>query len=75
MDNIPVSRILRTILGIMAMGEAYFSKQWLLLPLGLFFFVQGVMNWGCCATTGCEPRFNRNISEPFNDEVVFEEIK
>lgn len=48
-------RIVRLVLGVSFVGQALDTKEWYLLPIGLFLLYQVVTNVGCssCETDQC----------------------
>ena len=49
-------RVVRLIIGVSCVGQAIDAREWLLLPVGLFFLYQVFINVGCssCETDQCE---------------------
>lgn len=48
-------RVVRLVVGISLIGQGADSKEWILIPIGLFFLYQVLFNVGCssCQTDEC----------------------
>lgn len=67
-----VMRVLRLVIGIAAMIQAYQQSSWPLAVAGFFVMLLALANLGCCGAGGCTV-----TSKPRKDnknEIIYEEL-
>jgi hypothetical protein len=70
-NNWSFMRIIRVLMGVYGLVQAWQTSQILIGIIGALLFVQGIMNWGCCGVQSCAPT-KKGTPEK---EVEFEEVK
>ena len=71
-----VLRIMRVLLGLFCLGDAFVQKSMLTGVIGSILLYQGVFNAGCCGVSSCSPQQPLSPSASMKEkEVTFEEIK
>lgn len=57
-----IMRGLRLVMGLLAIGQAFATKEWILGLAGGFLLFMALANIGCCGANGCtiQPR-NKNF--------------
>ncbi len=62
LHNWHAMRIIRVVLGAIAIAEFVPTKDWLILMVGGIFLLQGIFDVGCCGAGGCEwsPKNGKN---------------
>lgn len=66
-------RIFRLVMGIVALGQAFYTKELLIGAAGAFLLFMAVANIGCCGVNGCSIKPAKRKSE-LNEEVSFETV-
>ena len=51
--NWPLMRWFRLALALFLFANAYETHQWIFVPMGLFFLLQALFNWGCGGQANC----------------------
>lgn len=70
-------RIVRLILGIIVLIEAWRSKELIFGALGIVLLWQSLMNVACCGSAGCDIDHTQNKPSSLknnDNEVIFTEI-
>ena len=66
-------RIFRMVMGVIALGQAFYTKEFLIGAAGAFLVFMALANIGCCGVNGCGIRpVSRKPEE--NEEVSFEVV-
>ncbi len=74
LHNWHIMRLLRTGIGLWALGEAIYTHDWAISLLAVFFLYQGITDTGCCGSAACyTPRVKK--AEVREETVSYEEIK
>lgn len=71
-------RILRAVIAVWAIAEAWRTEEWLLLLPGGIFALQAIFDIGCCGASGCAAPAQRSYgkaTEKDAETIVYEEIK
>jgi hypothetical protein len=74
LSNWNFSRLLRLILAIVFLIQAFQSKDYWVGAFGILLLFQAATNQGCCATNGCNFS-KKNDTNSSLDDVQFEEVK
>jgi hypothetical protein len=78
LSNWHFMRILRAVIAVWAIAEAFRTSEWLLLFPGGIFALQAIFDVGCCGASGCAAPAQRNYGkspEKDAETIVYEEIK
>jgi hypothetical protein len=78
LSNWHFMRILRAVIAIWAIAEAWRTSEWLLLFPGGIFALQAIFDIGCCGAAGCAAPPRRSIgnsTEKDAEIVALEEVK
>ncbi|MCC6287278.1 MAG: hypothetical protein IT249_05285 [Chitinophagaceae bacterium] len=69
-------RILRTVMGIVALIFAFIDKDFLLGAAGGLLLGMGIMNISCCGVSGCSvnSHSNRKVTKKGEEEIQYEEV-
>jgi hypothetical protein len=62
-----IVRVLRLVMGIIAIGQAIATKEWILGLAGGFLLYMALANIGCCGVNGCSiqpPNVDRKPADP-----------
>ncbi|WP_297518592.1 hypothetical protein [Flavobacterium sp.] len=59
----PVMRIVRLAFAGFVFANAYETRQWIFVPIGLFFLLQAVFNWGCGIQGNCAVNYKKESHE------------
>lgn len=73
-SNWNFSRLLRLVLGIVFLIQAFQSNSYMVGAFGVLLLFQAATNQGCCGTSGCNISKKNNTDTTLND-VQFEEVK
>jgi hypothetical protein len=66
-------RIFRMVMGVIALGQAFYTKEFLIGAAGAFLVFMALANFVCCGVNGCGIRqVNRQAKE--NEEVSFDVV-
>jgi hypothetical protein len=68
-------RILRLVIGVTVIGQAFIMHEWLLGFGGGMLTTMAVLNIGCCGTQGCAVAPKKDTVKLSPDETRFEEVK
>jgi hypothetical protein len=68
-------RILRLVIGVTVIGQAFIMQEWLLGIGGGMLTTMAVLNIGCCGTQGCAVTPKKDAVKLSPDETRFEEVK
>ena len=66
-------RVLRLVIGIMVMIQAYQQGSWSLSIAGFFVMILAIANLGCCGAAGCSVNSYRRKDNSKN-EITYEEL-
>jgi len=66
-------RIFRLVMGVIALGQAFYTKEFLIGAAGAFLVFMALANIGCCGVNGCSIRPVSKKPEE-NEEVSFEVV-
>jgi hypothetical protein len=61
--NWHVMRIVRLAFAGFLFANAYETRQWIFVPIGLFFLLQAVFNWGCGIQGNCAVNYKKESHE------------
>lgn len=71
-----ILRIIRLILGVMLLVQAFQTKFWGAGLLGSLLLFQAITNTGCCGAGGCGvPVSENNKNTKSIDSIEYEEVK
>ncbi len=70
-----IVRILRLVIGVTVIGQAFIMHEWLLGMGGGMLTTMAILNIGCCGTQGCAVAPRKDAAKPGLEETRFEEIK
>jgi hypothetical protein len=65
-------RVLRLVLGVVILGQAFYAKDVSIGLLGLLFTLMPVFNIGCCGAGGCYVPSKEVAGEP--KDITYEEV-
>lgn len=68
-------RILRLVMGVTVIGQAFIMHEWLLGIGGGMLTSMAVLNIGCCGVQGCAVAPQKDAVKPGLEETRFEEVK
>ena len=68
-------RILRLVIGVTIIGQAFIMHEWLLGVGGGMLTSMAVLNIGCCGTQGCGVSPRKESVRQSLEETRFEEVK
>jgi hypothetical protein len=68
-----IMRVLRLVIGIAAMIQAYQQSSWPLAVAGFFVMLLALANLGCCGTAGCTVK-SRPRKDNSKNEITYEEL-
>lgn len=68
-------RILRLVIGVTVIGQAFIMQEWLLGIGGGMLTTMAVLNIGCCGTQGCSVSPKKDPVKVSLDETRFDEVK
>lgn len=68
-------RILRLVIGVTVIGQAFIMHEWLLGIGGGMLTTMAVLNIGCCGAQGCAVAPKKDVVNVDLDETRFEEVK
>jgi hypothetical protein len=74
LSNWNTIRVLRLVLGLLALGAAFSEHDKLMGLLGTVFTLQAVFNVGCCGSSGCSTNY-KNDKGAEEKEIIYETIK
>ncbi len=73
LHNWGFSRVVRLLLSIVILYEAFQTRETFYGIAGVLFLVQAVFNWGCCGMNSCstqERKMGTEIPEDFSHEEI-----
>jgi len=73
-SNWNIVRVLRLVLGVLALSAAFSEKDKIMGLLGTIFTIQAIFNIGCCGATGCSTNYKESSNED-GKEINYEKIK
>jgi hypothetical protein len=56
-------RVVRLAFALFLFANAYETRQWIFVPMGLFFLLQAVFNWGCGLQGNCSVNLKKEHHE------------
>jgi hypothetical protein len=68
-------RILRLVIGVTVIGQAFIMQEWLLGVGGGMLTTMAILNIGCCGAQGCAVTPREDGVKVTLDETRFEEVK
>ena len=68
-------RILRLVIGVTVIGQAFIMQEWLLGIGGAMLTTMAVLNIGCCGSQGCAVNTRKDVQKSSLEETRFEEVK
>lgn len=73
--NLPVTRILRIVLGIFFLFSAFGEKSWGIGILGSVLLIQGILNVACgFGANSCAPSKNSEYHSGFDPDKAFKKL-
>ena len=69
-------RVLRVLIGGMAIWQGIATNEWALAAAGGFFTGMAFLNYGCCGVGGCSVNNTRNYTQPKERtrDITYEEV-
>jgi hypothetical protein len=67
-------RILRLVIGVTVIGQAFIMHEWLLGIGGGMLTTMALLNIGCCGAQGCAVSPRKDAVKPGLEETRFEEV-
>lgn len=68
------TRIVRLVLGVVILIQAFQMGDAIFALLGSLFFGQAVLGVGCCGPQGCGVPMSKNADDEAEKEITYEEI-
>ena len=69
-------RVLRVLIGGMAIWQGIATKEWALSAAGVFFTGMAFLGYGCCGVGGCHVNSTQNHTPPEHStkDITYEEV-
>lgn len=62
-SNWHVMRWVRLVFAGFLFANAYETRQWIFVPMGIFFLLQALFNWGCGLQGNCTVNYKKETYE------------
>ena len=72
LTNWSFSRVLRLVIGMVILGQAFYTKDVSIGLLGLLFTMMPVLNIGCCGAGGCYTPAKEVVGD--SKDITYEEV-